>query len=400
MQVHAHAGVFPVRMLFYLCSRTLRLTCRAQALGVKGEFQRSDVKRPGPVSGLHSLLRITLLNVDISQNDCGDGIDIAGTLGTSTAVTADAQGIFTVTAQNFNGYASLVNLLLAVAHHSTHSGGDGSRNFNGLLDATAAGKFKDGGVKITIDPNGNAVRAPSLPPLFTPRLMRFSLTCRTRATLARRRSASSCPTAPSARVATRRTSASSSSSRAPASATASSSKAPPLRLLRPQPLPLLPRRLPPLRVRTTPAALLQRPPHLLLPPPPPRPRMLPPNQTRLGMGREATRRRTAKTKTTRTRTARAKTRTKTAMATEALPPRLPPLQMLPQLPLLRLPLPPPRPLPPPPLRPPPPRLLPLQQPPPRPLPPPPPRPPPPRLPPLQQPLPRPLLPLPPLPPPP
>ncbi len=76
-QVHAHVALAP-------------------ALGVAGTPQRSDVQRPS------------------KAKPCGT-INIASTLDTSTAVTAAADGSFTVTATNFNAYvlsSPLIFLLL------------------------------------------------------------------------------------------------------------------------------------------------------------------------------------------------------------------------------------------------------------------------------------------------
>ena len=62
--VNAHAGVTP-------------------ALGVKGNLSRKDVQRPS------------------KDKPCGN-VDIAKTLDTSTAIPANADGIFSASAINFN----------------------------------------------------------------------------------------------------------------------------------------------------------------------------------------------------------------------------------------------------------------------------------------------------------
>jgi hypothetical protein len=65
MEVTAHAAINP-------------------ALGVSGTAARSNVQRPS------------------NNNPCGR-VAIAGAVDSSTAVTADASGSFTVDIQNFNG---------------------------------------------------------------------------------------------------------------------------------------------------------------------------------------------------------------------------------------------------------------------------------------------------------
>lgn len=98
LQVSAHAAVAP-------------------ALGVSGSPVRGDVKRP---------------NV---ANACGAGVNVAGAIDSSTAVSANAAGTFSATATNFNG------------------GGDGSRQFTAKVDASGTGKSF---VAMTITTNGDA----------------------------------------------------------------------------------------------------------------------------------------------------------------------------------------------------------------------------------------------------
>jgi hypothetical protein len=64
------------------------------------------------------------------------------TLGTSTPVKAAADGTFTVTATNFNGYVPLPSFHALVAHDmcSPSSGQDGSTQVTAKVDATASGK--------------------------------------------------------------------------------------------------------------------------------------------------------------------------------------------------------------------------------------------------------------------
>jgi hypothetical protein len=101
LQVQAHATVSPV-------------------LGVSGTPIRADAKRPN------------------NNNVCGRGVDIAGSVDTSTPVQAAADGTFTMTATNFNRRL------------------DGSRQFTAKVDATATGDSMTG--KVTMVQNGD--RAP------------------------------------------------------------------------------------------------------------------------------------------------------------------------------------------------------------------------------------------------
>ncbi|EKM58028.1 uncharacterized protein PHACADRAFT_251987 [Phanerochaete carnosa HHB-10118-sp] len=64
LRANAHTGITP-------------------ALGVSGQFARSDVQRPS------------------TANECGN-VNVANTINTSTPVQAAANGTFTVTATNFN----------------------------------------------------------------------------------------------------------------------------------------------------------------------------------------------------------------------------------------------------------------------------------------------------------
>jgi hypothetical protein len=73
-QVHAHAAIAPV-------------------LGVAGTPKRSDVQRPR------------------ANAACGK-TNVAATLDTSTPVVAAADGTFTVTATNFNGFVPLFDALV------------------------------------------------------------------------------------------------------------------------------------------------------------------------------------------------------------------------------------------------------------------------------------------------
>lgn len=80
--------------LFFIVALFLGLAFEVQAhaiinpaLGVTGTPARANVKRPS------------------TQNPCGAGVNVATALASSKAVTADATGKFTVTVQNFNGYA-------------------------------------------------------------------------------------------------------------------------------------------------------------------------------------------------------------------------------------------------------------------------------------------------------
>lgn len=66
-QAHAHAAVSPM-------------------LGVNGTPVRNNVKRPS------------------TANPCGAGINVANSINSAQAVTAAADGSFTVTAIAFNGY--------------------------------------------------------------------------------------------------------------------------------------------------------------------------------------------------------------------------------------------------------------------------------------------------------
>lgn len=56
------------------------------ALGVKGATVRNDVKRPS------------------TQSQCGNGVNAAQSLAASTPAVAN-NGVVTLTARNFNGYA-------------------------------------------------------------------------------------------------------------------------------------------------------------------------------------------------------------------------------------------------------------------------------------------------------
>ncbi|KAK2023650.1 hypothetical protein LX32DRAFT_676477 [Colletotrichum zoysiae] len=85
VQVSAHAAINPV-------------------LGVSGTAVRNDVKRPS------------------NNAPCGNGVNVAQSLGSSTAVKADASGSFTVNVQNFNG------------------GKDGSRQVTMKVNAAGDGK--------------------------------------------------------------------------------------------------------------------------------------------------------------------------------------------------------------------------------------------------------------------
>ncbi|EFQ31230.1 uncharacterized protein GLRG_06374 [Colletotrichum graminicola M1.001] len=85
VQVAAHAAINPV-------------------LGVSGTAVRNDVKRPS------------------NNAPCGNGVNIASAIGSSTSVKADASGSFTVNIQNFNG------------------GRDGSRQVTMKVNAAGDGK--------------------------------------------------------------------------------------------------------------------------------------------------------------------------------------------------------------------------------------------------------------------
>ncbi|PPQ84906.1 hypothetical protein CVT25_004574 [Psilocybe cyanescens] len=98
LQVSAHAAISP-------------------ALGVKGTPVRNNVKRPN------------------NANPCGSGVNIASTLDSSTAVTANAAGTINAVAINFNG------------------GADGSRKVTAKVDATGTGKNF---VTMTVNTNGDA----------------------------------------------------------------------------------------------------------------------------------------------------------------------------------------------------------------------------------------------------
>jgi len=94
---HAHAGVAP-------------------QLGVNGTPKRSDVKRPS------------------NNQPCGNGVNIASALDTSTAVPASANGDVKVTVLNFN------------------AGADGSREVTSKVDPSGTGKNF---VKMTVTVNGD-----------------------------------------------------------------------------------------------------------------------------------------------------------------------------------------------------------------------------------------------------
>ncbi|KAK1999301.1 hypothetical protein LX36DRAFT_605318 [Colletotrichum falcatum] len=101
VQVAAHAAINPV-------------------LGVSGTAARKDVKRPS------------------DNAPCGNGVNIASALGSSTPVKADASGAFTVNVQNFNG------------------GKDGSRQVTMKVNAAADGKNFVAG---TVSTNGQLAPA-------------------------------------------------------------------------------------------------------------------------------------------------------------------------------------------------------------------------------------------------
>ncbi|CCF35160.1 hypothetical protein CH063_07002 [Colletotrichum higginsianum] len=101
VQVAAHAAINPV-------------------MGVTGTAARKDVKRPS------------------NNAPCGNGVNIASAIGSSTSVQADSSGSFTVNVQNFNG------------------GKDGSRQVTMKVDAAGDGKtFVDG----TVSANGQLAPA-------------------------------------------------------------------------------------------------------------------------------------------------------------------------------------------------------------------------------------------------
>jgi len=85
-------------------------------LGVKGTPTRSDVKRPS------------------ANQPCGDGVNIASSLDTSTAVQADANGNVKVTVTSFNG------------------GPDGSTKVAAKVDPSGTG---NNFVQMTVSVNGN-----------------------------------------------------------------------------------------------------------------------------------------------------------------------------------------------------------------------------------------------------
>lgn len=72
-QVQAHAAIAP-------------------ALGVSGNPKRSDAKRPS------------------NSSPCGQGVNIAGQINQSTAINAAADGSFTATVTNFNGYVAILGM--------------------------------------------------------------------------------------------------------------------------------------------------------------------------------------------------------------------------------------------------------------------------------------------------
>jgi hypothetical protein len=98
VQINAHAIITP-------------------ALGVNGTAVRGDVQRPSTAS------------------PCGT-VDVASSIGTSTAVVADANGTFITNATDFN------------------AGADGSRSVTAKVDPTGKGTTFDTDVKVT--QNGNA----------------------------------------------------------------------------------------------------------------------------------------------------------------------------------------------------------------------------------------------------
>ncbi|KAH9478572.1 hypothetical protein JR316_0009029 [Psilocybe cubensis] len=98
LQVSAHAAISP-------------------ALGVRGTPARNNVKRPN------------------NANPCGANVNIASTLDSSTAVTANAAGAVNVVAINFNG------------------GRDGSRRVTARVDPSGTGRNF---VAMTVTTNGNA----------------------------------------------------------------------------------------------------------------------------------------------------------------------------------------------------------------------------------------------------
>ncbi|KAH7311303.1 hypothetical protein B0I35DRAFT_377382 [Stachybotrys elegans] len=89
------------------------------ALGIQGTARRNDAQRPS------------------NNNPCGN-VNIAGAIDSSTAVTADASGSFTVSIENFNG------------------GRDGSRQVQMRVDATGTG---NGFVNGDVTANGEAAPA-------------------------------------------------------------------------------------------------------------------------------------------------------------------------------------------------------------------------------------------------
>jgi len=108
--------VFPVLFLFALLPVSYAHTGVAPALGVNGTLQRSDVKRPS------------------KNQPCGDGVDIASALDTSTSVPADQKGDVNVTVTDFN------------------AGPDGSREVTAQIDPTGTGKHF---VKMAVLVNGD-----------------------------------------------------------------------------------------------------------------------------------------------------------------------------------------------------------------------------------------------------
>jgi len=107
-----------VSLLFFLSAANAHALLEP-ALGVKGAGARSDVTRPSAAA------------------PCGAGVNVASVLASSTAVTASAAGVFTVTAQNFN------------------AGTDGSREVTSAkVDATGTGAASSFTGTATVTTNG------------------------------------------------------------------------------------------------------------------------------------------------------------------------------------------------------------------------------------------------------
>ncbi|KAG8998492.1 hypothetical protein FRB94_000592 [Tulasnella sp. JGI-2019a] len=111
----------------------------APALGVSGTPVRGDVQRPS------------------TAKPCGT-INIASTLDSSTAVTAAADGTFTVTATNFNAYVLLLPLVACngLCMYFYDRGTDGSTFYTAEVDPTAKGTAF---VAATVTKNG--VKSPT-----------------------------------------------------------------------------------------------------------------------------------------------------------------------------------------------------------------------------------------------